>query len=504
MHATSPAPARSAASPDTGLRQPWRTLAHGGWILVVLLQAVIFVTGVAAYYGLARVPCTSARPFTDCFTLPPSGFQALGQVGLSPDAVAAVELGVVLAVSLLCFISGALIAWRKWNEGMGLFVSLILIAYGATGGGLELSAYHLLGSLIPWAETGPRLQGSLWIPAFGAFLLTFPTGRFTPRGSWLVLLLWTVPFYFVAGYGLLLPGFFVAVAFGSVLAVQLYRYRRVYGPVQRQQSKWLVLSIALAGSMTLVGVVMPTLTPTLSALVLLLIGPQGTTSFLPIAIAVAIALLHYRLYDIDVLINRALIYGSLSVTLALVYFAVVVGAQATLQALTGQTGQQPVFIVASTLLVAALFTPLRRRIQALVDQRFYRRKYDAAKTLAGFGSALRTETDLAQLSERLVAVVEETMQPSQVSLWLAPRAPRVKPFAWQRADAAEAEVARLPKPVPLPGLFAEPEGPRIEHANDHPPCGRARCRCLRRLQACASCACGRVAAVGLARLTPRR
>jgi hypothetical protein len=134
-----------------------------------------------------------------------------------------------------------------------------------------------------------------------------------------------------------------------------------------------------------------------------------------------LAILRYRLFDIDLLIRRTLVYGSLTALLAGVYFGIVVGAQSTVRALTGQAGQQPVIIVASTLLIAALFTPLRRGLQAFIDRRFYRRKYDAQKLLAAFGQALRTETDLTELSARVVAVVEETMLPAHVSLWLTPR-----------------------------------------------------------------------------------
>ncbi len=111
-------------------------------------------------------------------------------------------------------------------------------------------------------------------------------------------------------------------------------------------------------------------------------------------------------------------YGLLTAILAAVYFGVVLGAQSAVRAFTGQTGQQPVFIAASTLLIAALFNPLRRGLQATIDRRFYRRKYDAAKTLEAFGQTLRTETDLARLSEQLLEMVEETMQPAHVSLWL--------------------------------------------------------------------------------------
>jgi len=129
-----------------------------------------------------------------------------------------------------------------------------------------------------------------------------------------------------------------------------------------------------------------------------------------------IAILRYRLYEIDLIINKTLVYGALTAMLAVVYFVDIVVFQEVLLALTGQTSQ--LAVVASTLVIAALFNPLRRRIQSFIDRRFYRRTYDAAKTLEAFGSRLREQTDLEKLCEDLAEVVDETMQPSHISLWL--------------------------------------------------------------------------------------
>jgi hypothetical protein len=137
-----------------------------------------------------------------------------------------------------------------------------------------------------------------------------------------------------------------------------------------------------------------------------------------IPIAVGIAILKYRLYDIDILINRTLVYGSLTATLVALYFVGIVLLQRIFVLLTGQ--QSTLAVVASTLLIATLFNPLRRRIQSFIDKRFYRRKYDAAKTLEAFSVKLRSETNLGALSGDLVGVVRETMQPAHVSLWLRP------------------------------------------------------------------------------------
>src|SRR5262249_30551025 len=147
-----------------------------------------------------------------------------------------------------------------------------------------------------------------------------------------------------------------------------------------------------------------------------------SVALLLIPIAFGFSILRYRLYDIDVLINRALVYGSLTVLLALAYAVSVIGGQTIVGSLTHSSGEQqsPLVVVMTTLVIAALFQPLRHRIQAFIDQRFYRRKYDAEQALAAFSTALRQEIDLAPLREQLVAVVQETMQPAHVSLWLRP------------------------------------------------------------------------------------
>ncbi len=137
-------------------------------------------------------------------------------------------------------------------------------------------------------------------------------------------------------------------------------------------------------------------------------------------VAMGVAILRYRLYDIDILINRTLVYGSLTATLALVYLCGVVLLQYVLRTLTGEQAESQLAIVASTLSIAALFNPLRRRIQAFIDRRFYRKRYDAARTLEAFGTTLREGTDLDRLAEDLVSVVNETVQPAHASLWLRP------------------------------------------------------------------------------------
>jgi hypothetical protein len=185
---------------------------------------------------------------------------------------------------------------------------------------------------------------------------------------------------------------------------------------ERQQIKWFTYAATVAAVGAILAVVIsPRATVPAIALVgfvLFAVGAGG------IPIAMGVAILRYRLYNIDLLINRTLVYGALTATLVFVYFGSIVMLQRLFVLLTGQ--QSTLAVVASTLLIAALFTPLRRRIQGFIDRSFYRRKYDTRKTLEAFSAQLRNETDLKALSDDLVGVVRETMQPSRVSLWLRP------------------------------------------------------------------------------------
>jgi hypothetical protein len=187
------------------------------------------------------------------------------------------------------------------------------------------------------------------------------------------------------------------------------RFRRARGD-ERQQIKW----FASAAALTLAWIIVA---EEQSGEIVALWGLLVIAS---IPVATGMAILRYRLYDIDRIINRTLVYGVLTGILALVYFGGVATSEAIFRALTGQEQQPQIAVVVSTLVIAALFTPLRRRIQRFIDRRFYRRKYDASKTLEDFSAQLRDETDLEALSNDLVGVVRETMQPAYVSLWLRP------------------------------------------------------------------------------------
>src|SRR5437016_5230575 len=217
----------------------------------------------------------------------------------------------------------------------------------------------------------------------------------------------------------LIPLVLIATIIACIVAVFL-RFRRARGE-ERQQLKWFAYGTILSILMLIVLVITIFSNPNPGA-------AAGTFFYLAVVcipISAGIAMLRYRLYDIDVLINRTLVYGSLTALLAMLYFGLIFALQALFQGMFQQNNS--VAIVVSTLAIAALFRPLRHRIQAIIDRRFYRRKYDAAKIVEAFSATLRNEVDLNQLSEHLIAVVQDTMQPAHVSLWIRKRDRERKP-----------------------------------------------------------------------------
>jgi hypothetical protein len=364
----------------------------------------------------------------------------------------------ILAPFLAFTIVGALIASRRPENPIGwiclvagLFWTLIVLDG-------QYTAYALATTgVVPFPAAVAALNQWLWVPPVGLLsiylILLFPDGKLPSRRwrplAWFsgaVLIMVSLAIALAPGplpdlggvrnpFGLeghpwiadasnvipvLMPLCAVASALGLVL-----RYRRS-GSEEREQIKWIAFAGSFVGLMSLITV--------FSALIFapLFLGASGTQplwlgvlqdvellSFAGIPVAVGIAVLRYRLYNIDLLINRALVYASLTATLALVYFGGVVSLQYLFRALTGHGST--LAVVVSTLAIAALSSPLRRRIQAFIDRRFYRKKYDARKTLEAFSTKLRDGTDLDALSNDLVGVVRETMQPAHVSLWLRPQ-----------------------------------------------------------------------------------
>lgn len=278
----------------------------------------------------------------------------------------------------------------------------------------------------PW-QFPSQFLGYLAFVLLGLVFCLFPDGQFRPRWTRGLVIGWVIVLF--AGYFTMLPeSFFLPFLLltisllGGLLIAQVYRYRHLSGPVQRQQTRWVVLGVGVVLlfeiAIFLLELLFPSFSEEGSLPALLIFGYD--VFFIPVLLplSIGLALLRYRLWDVDILINKALAYGLLTGILAALYAGLVIGLESLVRAITGQASQQPVVIVVSTLAIAALFQPLRERIQKVIDLRFYRRKYDAARAVAAFSATLRNEVDLNQLREQLLAVVQETLQPAHVSLWL--------------------------------------------------------------------------------------
>jgi hypothetical protein len=338
---------------------------------------------------------------------------------------------------------GAIIASRLPNHPIGWICCAIGLIAAVDHFAGEYAVYALLAQPhpLPGGMAMLWLQDWLWMLFIGLvvyLLLLFPTGRL-PSSRWQPFAWGSVVVILVAviltassplpSSGSEIRGYFeeppspiqlLVLLLGLVAAASVVVGRRGARGVERQQIKWLLYAapIFFFGSALKIAVVY----------FIQLEGPWGLwIGYILVAvgglsgpIAIGVAILRYRLYEIDIVINRTLVYGSLTVMLVALYFGGIVVLQRVFVTLTGQ--QSTLAIVASTLAIAALFNPLRRRVQGFVDRRFYRRKYDAAKTLEAFSAKLRDETDLDALNAELVGVVRETMQPSHISLWLRPPA----------------------------------------------------------------------------------
>jgi len=373
---------------DTRLHGPWLVLARMLWLAIFVLTLLL-----------------------------------AGSYGLVTTILLVANTSVWFAVSLVLF-------WRKSTDRAILLFSLQLVL--------------TTGFFIPRYPGALVNDGAWWVPIdmLGLlagttliFVYTFPDGRFVPGFTrwlalgWIAVSLVPIPLFGASSpwHWWLSPLYTVvrSAFYASLALALLYRYRRMATPVQRQQIKWVVFAlIIVVGEVSVASLlsVLPSSFPALGFFTQLHQLVRSITPILPVLfpLSIGIALLRYRLWEIDLIINRTLVYGALTGTLASVYFLLIITLQFLMRSLTGQALRSPVVIVISTLTIAALFQPLRHRIQAIIDHRFYRRKYDAARTLEAFSATLRQEVDLAALSEHLVGVVEETMQPTRVSLWLRP------------------------------------------------------------------------------------
>jgi hypothetical protein len=408
-------------------------IARVVWLALVVPSLGLFVANLFAYDRRLQRTCTG-NPFLCNLpgALTAKELQALPALGFSAAGYAALlTISLAIIVSFWCGI-GLLIFWRRSDDWVALLGAFFLVMFSITPAGnnpgfVLLSSYPILA--LPISLVSFLGQISIYV-----FFLFFPNGRLVPRWMGVILLLAIIDAFlnnfptpdstFEMSWPAWLNLLVLLVLAGATAFSQIYRYRRVSTPPQRQQTKWIVLGVPVT--------------------VVVIIGLQVISAFIPsdvkanalgtgiainlifyvavllIPLSIGFSIMRYRLYDIDVLINRTLVYGSLTISLALIYVGLVIGLDSLVRLFPGQATQSPIVIVASTLAIAALFQPLRHRTQAIIDHRFYRRKYDAARIIAAFGTTLHHEVDLTQLSKHLTEVVDETMQPSHISLWLRP------------------------------------------------------------------------------------
>jgi hypothetical protein len=409
----------TSVSPTATTPRPrWLPVARLAWVAVAVVALGSFAISVPARYAELVHPTAGVRAALAELGLSAGGY-ALYNVALDTVFVSAFA-----AVSLVIF-------WRRSYDPVALLVATMLVLWGPLNGLFVLTPsategkYGLLQTVLGLTLT--YIGYITWM----LFFYLFPSGRFVPRWTrWLALLygvaffgLWTFTPFGPTSWPTLLFGVAVLSVWGSFLGAQVYRYARVSDRTERQQTKWVVFGVAVAiigalTTMVTIGAAVDLPPREVGPRMLSMLLMDASAMMIPLSIGVAV--LRSRLFDIDVVINRTLVYGSLTAMLVAVYVGGVFVVQTIFRALTGQEQQPQLAVVVSTLAIAALFNPLRRRIQSFIDRRFYRKKYDATKTLDAFTGRLRDEADLGVLSDDLVKVVRETMQPAHVSLWLRP------------------------------------------------------------------------------------
>ena len=408
------------------------------WVILTTISLGVFLFAIPARYaqylspedeiriGLARQGY--AEQYIEQSGSETAAKEAVAPLGLPPEGYAGLFLALEVVVALVYVSVGFVVAWRKFDDPFGLFASLFLIVFGVAGSSyllLALSVKHEVGFLLGGLVT--TLAYSLMPP----FFYLFPDGRWVPRWGWIPTAFWAFTTFFwnlaprspinPTNWPMWLYALNLLFIWGSAGVAQIYRYRQISSFAQRQQTKWLV-----AGFGSMVGL---TLLPSMLAWIFLpdavrevvfsVMIPMQVLLFVIIPVTLGISILRYRLWDIDILIRRTLQYTLLTGLLALAYFGGVVVLQAIFSPLTRQTNS-PLVTVITTLGIAALFNPLRIRVQNFIDRRFFRQKYNAAQVLVQFAVTARDEVEMEKLAAALQSVVQETMQPDQVGIWLRP------------------------------------------------------------------------------------
>ena len=406
----------------------WIRLARILWLILALVYFGIFIAAFPFGYAENQSICDG----DDCiaYQLTMAEVRALRELGISHQLYAGYVTGAE-AFILTWTALGVFIFLRRSDEWIGLLVSMALIAIGIYGFSTNVNLLtNQTPALAPLFNTLSAISGAPMVLLF----FVFPDGRFVPRWTRYVaiplvvlaladpLLAFVVPPMenapgTVAWLAVLLTGIVV----GTI--AQILRFRSHSNLEQRQQTKWVVLGflaltlVAVTWSIT-VELYPPSPGPGRLYFNLLIL-PILVLLPLALPITMTLSILRYRLFDIDIVIKRTAVYGALTISILIIYFVTVLALQSAFRALTGQGDQ--LAIVASTLLIAALFNPLRRRIQTGVNRRFFRGDYDASLALNSFAESVQDEVDLERMQAALLSTVEETMQPSSVSLWLKER-----------------------------------------------------------------------------------
>lgn len=434
------------ARPTTGVAQTqlglWWSLCAG----MTLLSLGLFVAALPRRY--AELSHVATQPPAAHLQLTPADAQLLGQFGVTPQIYGFLMLGLEAGLVLAFASISAIMLWRKGRERIALFFALTAITYGVY---ITPPLDSLLAVALPLSLASRTVQAlGLWCAI--VFFYIFPDGRFTHRwtkgmaaacGLWcLYWIIYPLPLLDpVNPFSMTLPGLALHLGwFVSGLVAQVQRYYCTTEPVQRQQTKWVFLSASVAVVSYGLIYAPPLLWPGLPAPVWfgalnnLVIQPTYLLLLYLVPLSIFISILRYGLWDVDLLLNRALVYGVLTALLAAIYFISVVSLPALFPALTGVSS--PLTISMSTLLTAALVAPLRRRVQESIDYRFFRRQYDAARILAAFGAVVRDEIDMERLIGRLKAAIEETLAPVWIGCWVrhkqgyAECAPGSNPAPW--------------------------------------------------------------------------
>jgi hypothetical protein len=398
-------------------------------VLVYIFYSLISITSsIPAKYESLRSLDPGSTPFTPFYEWDLSQIQTVVEtIGIRPEMVAAVRLSASLVCLLFFWVVAGMLFWRKSSSIMGPLAAYILVFTSHGFSGMLLSDAHT--SQV--AQNLALLLAVATWPTFFVMLYIFPNGRFIPPFTrYLVGLPYLV--FILASFNSKMNPYGIAVIFayavGGILS-QIYRYRTISTREERQQTKWVVSAVAL---LILSAFATPALLFFFPAWVvgsparfwyeLIGIAVLGTLLPATLPLAVGFSILRYRLWDIDLIIRRTLVYSFVTASLVLVYFGVVTILQAVFSTSSGQSSTFAV--VLSTLAIAALFNPLRRRIQAFIDRRFYRQKYNAEQAAAAFASAATRVTDLEELSGKVLELIGETLQPSAASLWMKGRQPK--------------------------------------------------------------------------------